>query len=63
MEINEQQAMKFHCPTCDAKPGEKCVLTTGYPRFESHRERREVVKDLGLKSPIIYPPRVRSLPR
>jgi hypothetical protein len=33
------------CPTCGAKPGEKCELTTGQPRTESHRDRRLLAKD------------------
>ena len=34
------------CPTCSAAPGEKCKLTTGEPRFTSHRDRRAVADDL-----------------
>jgi hypothetical protein len=28
------------CPTCGAKPGEKCELATGQPRTNPHRDRR-----------------------
>jgi len=27
-------------PTCGAKPGQKCELSTGLPRTEPHRDRR-----------------------
>jgi hypothetical protein len=32
--------MSVRCPTCGAKPGEKCELSTGLPRTEPHRDRR-----------------------
>jgi hypothetical protein len=40
MKITEKQALSARCPTCGAKPGEKCELSTGQPRTEPHRDRR-----------------------
>jgi hypothetical protein len=40
MKVTEIQAQAVRCPTCGAKPGEKCELTTGQPRTDSHRDRR-----------------------
>ena len=34
------------CPTCGAKPGEKCKLITGQPRTHPHRDRRLTAQDL-----------------
>jgi hypothetical protein len=34
------------CPTCGAKPGEKCKLLNGVPRTDPHRERCLVAEDL-----------------
>lgn len=34
------------CPTCRAKPGQKCELHSGHPRTEPHRDRRLVAEDL-----------------
>lgn len=31
MRITEEQALKVRCPTCGAKRGEKCELSTGLP--------------------------------
>jgi hypothetical protein len=44
-EVNPQKALTVRCPTCGAKPGEKCELTTGQPRAEPHRDRRLLAKD------------------
>jgi len=33
------------CPTCGAKPGEKCELSTGQPRNTPHRDRRLAMKE------------------
>lgn len=44
-EPNPKDALTVRCPTCGAAPGEKCELSTGQPRFESHRDRREIAKD------------------
>jgi hypothetical protein len=35
----------FTCPTCGAHPREKCTLQNGDPRFGSHIERWNIVKD------------------
>ncbi len=40
MKVTERQALTVRCPTCGAKPGEKCELSTGQPRTEPHRDRR-----------------------
>jgi hypothetical protein len=39
MKVTEKQALAVRCPTCGAKPGEKCELATGQPRTEPHRDR------------------------
>lgn len=40
MKAEKEQALVFRCPTCGAKPGEKCELNTGLPRTEPHPARR-----------------------
>jgi hypothetical protein len=40
MKVTEKEALAVRCPTCGAKPGEKCELSTGLPRTEPHRDRR-----------------------
>jgi hypothetical protein len=40
MKAKQKQALLVRCPTCGAKPGEKCELGTGQPRTEPHRDRR-----------------------
>jgi len=40
MKLKQEQALAVRCPTCGAKPGEKCELSTGLPRTEPHRDRR-----------------------
>ncbi len=40
MTVKQEQALTVRCPTCGAKPGEKCELSTGQPRTEPHRDRR-----------------------
>src|SRR5580765_2450740 len=40
MKIEPKDALAVRCPTCGAKPGEKCELSTGLPRTEPHRDRR-----------------------
>jgi hypothetical protein len=39
------KSLSFVCPICGAQPQEKCELNSGTPRFESHRERRDIAKD------------------
>jgi len=41
----KQQVLAIPCPTCGAAPGEKCELSTGQPRTDSHRDRRVIAKD------------------
>jgi hypothetical protein len=45
MTITEKQALAVRCPTCGAKPSEKCKLITGEPRTDAHRDRRLVVSE------------------
>jgi hypothetical protein len=40
MTAKEKRALAVRCPTCGAKPGEKCELGTGQPRTEPHANRR-----------------------
>jgi hypothetical protein len=40
-----KQVQAVRCPTCGARPGEKCELTTGLPRTEPHRDRRLIAED------------------
>ena len=40
MKVSEKQALSVRCPTCGARPGEKCELSTGLPRTDPHRDRR-----------------------
>jgi hypothetical protein len=40
-----KQILSVRCPTCGAKPGEKCELSTGLPRTNPHRDRRLIAKD------------------
>jgi hypothetical protein len=44
-EVQETLALSVRCPTCGAKPGEKCELSTGQPRTTPHRDRRIIAKD------------------
>jgi hypothetical protein len=44
-ERSPQQALTVPCPTCGAKPGEKCQLSTGQPRTDPHRDRRVIAKE------------------
>jgi hypothetical protein len=41
-ESQTERGARVRCPTCEAKPGEKCELSTGLPRTEPHRDRRLV---------------------
>jgi len=43
MSNKKEQALTVRCPTCGAKPGEKCELSTGLVRTEPHRDRRLAV--------------------
>jgi hypothetical protein len=44
-EHSPKEALTVHCPTCGAKPGEKCELSTGLPRTDPHRDRRLTAKE------------------
>jgi hypothetical protein len=39
MKVENKQIVDVRCPTCGAKPGEKCEINTGLPRTESHPAR------------------------
>jgi len=45
MKAKQEQVLAVRCPTCGARPGEKCELGTGQPRTEPHRDRRLVASD------------------
>ena len=45
MKVTKKKAVEVPCPTCGAKPGEKCELSTGLPRTNPHRDRRLVASD------------------
>jgi hypothetical protein len=40
MKAKRKLTLAVRCPTCGAKRGEKCELSTGLPRTEPHRDRR-----------------------
>jgi len=39
-ELSPKKILAVRCPTCGAKPREKCELSTGQPRTDPHRDRR-----------------------
>jgi hypothetical protein len=45
MKVKQKEALAVRCPTCGAKPGEKCELSTGLPRTNPHRDRRLVAAE------------------
>jgi len=44
-DLTPKQLLLLRCPTCGAKPGEKCELATGQPRVNPHRDRRLVTAE------------------
>jgi hypothetical protein len=40
MKAVKDPTLAVRCPTCGAKVGEKCELSTGQPRTSPHRDRR-----------------------
>lgn len=40
MKAVKDPTLAICCPTCGAKPGKKCELSTGQPRTSPHRDRR-----------------------
>lgn len=44
--LSTKKILAVHCPTCGAKPGEKCELSSGEPRTDPHRDRRLAAADL-----------------
>jgi hypothetical protein len=49
-------SLDFVCPVCKAQPQEKCALSTGAPRFESHVERKWIARDHQRKVELEEPP-------
>jgi|SRR5579872_1405265 len=49
MKYDPKKIMSIPCPTCGAKAGEKCELSTGLPRTEPHRDRRLATLDIPKK--------------
>jgi hypothetical protein len=45
MKVTQKQTQAVRCPTCGAKPRERCELSTGQPRTEPHRDRRLAASD------------------
>jgi hypothetical protein len=45
MKAKAEEILAVRCPTCGAKPGEKCELNTGLPRTNPHRDRRLKASD------------------
>jgi hypothetical protein len=45
MTVTEKQVLAVRCPTCGAKPGERCELNTGQPRTDPHRDRWLIAED------------------
>ena len=39
-ELSPKQILSVPCPVCGAAAGERCVLNSGLPRFESHADRK-----------------------
>ena len=56
-------SLNFVCPTCGVKPQEKCELKSGVPRFSSHVERWDIVKDHRPKPRLTKPPPAQKTPK
>jgi len=41
--VQQDPSLKYVCPVCEASPQERCHVDVGIIRFESHRQRRELV--------------------
>jgi len=39
MKADKDKTLLLRCPTCGAKPGEKCELHSGMPRSDPHPAR------------------------
>jgi hypothetical protein len=48
-ELSPKDVLAISCPTCGAKPKERCELSTNQPRTSPHRDRRLVAKDKSLQ--------------
>jgi hypothetical protein len=49
-------SLDFVCPVCKAQPQEKCALSTGVARFESHVERKWIAQDHQRKIDLVEDP-------
>jgi hypothetical protein len=45
-----KQVQAVRCPTCGARPGEKCELSTGQLRTDPHRDRRLEAADAAART-------------
>jgi hypothetical protein len=45
MTLSVDASLEFVCPICGAALQERCEMHSGTPRFESHVERWDIVKD------------------
>ena len=57
--LTAKQILAIRCPTCGAKPYQKCELSTGLPRNTPHKDRRLAVKEHLAKQAIPKRTRVR----
>jgi hypothetical protein len=48
-ELSPKDVLAIRCPTCGAKPKEKCELSTGQPRTSPHQDRRLIAKEKSLQ--------------
>jgi hypothetical protein len=48
-ELSPKDVLAIRCPTCGARPKEKCELSTSQPRTSPHRDRRLIAKDKSLQ--------------
>ena len=44
MKAENDKTLIVRCPTCGAKPGEKCEINNGMLRSESHADRRSAAE-------------------
>ena len=54
-------SLSFTCPICGAAPKEPCEMNSGTPRFESHVERGNFVKDHFLEAENLVPDGLESV--
>ena len=56
-----KQTFAIRCPTCGAKAGEKCELSSGQPRHTPHRDR--LFRLAYLKVLLLYRPYLAGITR